>query len=297
VRRLIVSSLLLCALLAGCARVDAPPAAAPAAATEAAEEAPQRIVSLSATHTETLFAIGAGDRVVAVDDQSDYPEGVPVTDLSGYEPNIEAIAGYEPDLVVLSDDTDDVLAGLDAIGIETLVLSAPTTIDEAFAQMTDLGAAVGQEAEAGELVASSRRELEELADQVPDRPEPISFYHELDDTLYSVTSSTFIGQVYELAGLENVADAADAQGQSGGYPQLTPEYLVQADPDLVFLADTECCGQSAETVAGRPGLAELTAVREGRVVELSDDVASRWGPRVVDFLRAVVDATTTVPAP
>ncbi len=112
--------------------------------------------------------------------------------------------------------------------------------------------------------------------------------------LYTVTSDTFIGQIYGLAGLDNVADAADADGANGGYPQLSAEYLVNADPDFVFLADTTCCAQDASTLAQRPGFAALSAVESGHVVELDDDIASRWGPRVVEFLRAIVDATADV---
>jgi iron complex transport system substrate-binding protein len=120
----------------------------------------------------------------------------------------------------------------------------------------------------------------------------MSFYHELDDTYYSVTSSTFIGQLYELVGLRNIADSA--KGAGGGYPQLSGEYIIEADPDLIFLADTKCCGQSQATVAARPGWDRIAAVERGNVVPLDDDVASRWGPRVVDLLqrigRAVVAA-------
>ena len=118
--------------------------------------------------------------------------------------------------------------------------------------------------------------------------------HELDDTLYTVTSSTFIGEVYTLAGLVNAADPADADGSAWGYPQLSAEYLLDADPDLIFLADTRCCAQDAETVAARPGWESLTAVETGRIVELDDDVASRWGPRIVDFLRAIVNAVNAI---
>ncbi|RMH67259.1 MAG: ABC transporter substrate-binding protein, partial [Actinomyces sp.] len=125
----------------------------------------------------------------------------------------------------------------------------------------------------------------------------ITYYHELDDTLYTVTSGTFVGEIYALFGLENVADPADADGSAFGYPQLSAEYLVDADPDLIFLADTKCCGQSAATVAARPGWDTLTAVREGHVVELDDDIASRWGPRVVDFARAVAAALDTLAVP
>lgn len=262
----------------------------------AADDAPQSIVSLSPTTTEMLFAIGAGDQVVAVDEQSDFPEDVPVTDLSGYEPNVEAIASYEPDLVVASGLPEDAADGLDALDIEVLDVPAAVTLDDTYAQLAELGAATGHEDEAADVEASMRSDIDELVASVPERDEALTYYHELDDTLYSATSSTFIGEVYGLAGLENVADAADPDGALGGYPQLSPEFLVDADPDVVFLADSECCGQDATTFAARPGFAELTAVSEGRIVELDEDVASRWGPRVVDFLRAIVDATADVTA-
>lgn len=285
-----------CALLVACASgAGSEMSPAPAEPGVATAEAPLRIVSLSPTHTETLFALGAGDQVIAVDDQSNYPEGAPTTDLSGFQPNVEAIAGYEPDLVVLSDDIEDVSAGLQAVGVDTLLLEAPASLDDVYDQIARLGMAVGREEEAADLVASMRDEIDALVAEVPERAEPLRYYHELDDQLYTVTSGTFIGQVYALAGLESVADAADPGGQAGGYPQLSPEFLVEADPDLIFLADVKCCGQSAATVAERPGLSALTAVQQGRVIELDDDVASRWGPRVVDLLRAMVEATAAVP--
>jgi iron complex transport system substrate-binding protein len=121
----------------------------------------------------------------------------------------------------------------------------------------------------------------------PAQAEPLTIFHEIDDTLFSVDSTTFIGELYGLLGLRNIADAAE--GDSGGYPQLSAEFVVSADPDIIFLADTKCCGQSLETIGARPGWSGLTAVQNGNVVELDDDVASRWGPRVVDFLQSVSD--------
>jgi iron complex transport system substrate-binding protein len=265
------------------------------AAGGAETDAPSRIVSLSPSATEMLFAVGAGDQVIAVDDQSDFPEGVPTTDLSGYEPNLEAIIGYEPDLVVADFLADDIVSGLEAVGAEVLLLPAATVLDDTYAQLAALGVATGHEDEAAEVVAGIRADIDELVASVPERADAPTYYHELDDTLYSVTSSTFIGQLYELAGLTNVADAADPDGQFGGYPQLSAEFLVTADPDFIFLADTECCGQDPSTVAARPGFGGLRAVTDGRVVELSDDIASRWGPRVVDLLRTIVEATADVP--
>src|SRR5690606_32442514 len=116
----------------------------------------------------------------------------------------------------------------------------------------------------------------------------LTYYHEVDETPYSITSKTFIGQIYGLFGLRNIAD--EAPDAAGGYPKLSTEFVAKADPDLIFLADTKCCGQNAETLAKRPGWSGLSAVKNGRVIELDDDIASRWGPRVVEFAQLVSDA-------
>ena len=273
---------------------DGGDSAAERTTTTAAVDEPQRIVSLSPTATEMLFAIDAGDQVVAVDDQSNYPEEAPRTDLSGFEPNVEAIVAEDPDLVVLSEDTGDVVAGLEAADVEALVLPAATTLDDSYDQIEQLGDATGHPDEAADVVAGMKDDIDEITSSLPERSgDAPTYYHELDQTLYTATSSTFIGQVYDLVGLENIADSAD---DGSGYPQLSAEQILDQNPDLIFLADTKCCGQTAETVAARPGWAELDAVTSARVVELDDDIASRWGPRVVDLLRTVADEVAQVPA-
>ncbi|HYY08811.1 MAG TPA: ABC transporter substrate-binding protein [Actinomycetota bacterium] len=244
------------------------------------DDRPTRIVSLSPTATEMLFSIGAGDQVVAVDDQSNYPADAPTTDLSGYEPNVEAIASYEPDLVVYATEPGDLGSSLEDLGITTLLQPAAATLKDAYGQIEQLGLATGNADRAREVIDGMKSDIGSIVDGVG-KPEGLTFYHELDDTYYSVTSSTFIGQLYSLVGLRNIAD--EAKGAGGGYPQLSAEYIIQADPDLIFLADTKCCGQSARTVAKRPGWDRIAAVRD-------DDVASRWGPRVVDFLRQIAHA-------
>ena len=248
---------------------------------------PERIVSLSPTATEDLFAIGAGDQVIAVDDQSNYPADAPTTDLSGFEPNVEAIVGYRPDLVVYASEPGDLGSSLEGLGITALQLDAAPDLDVAYDQIDQLGAATGHAAEAAALVEQMRSDIQGLVD-ASDPATGTTFYYELDDTFYSVTSKTFIGKLFRLLGLENIADSV-GRG-SGGYQQLSAEYIIESNPDLIFLADTKCCGQSAQTVAQRPGWAGLAAVAGGGVVPLDDDVAQRWGPRVVDLLRQISDA-------
>jgi iron complex transport system substrate-binding protein len=246
---------------------------------------PHRIVSLSPTATEILFAIAAGTQVVAVDDQSNYPPAAPTTKLSGFQPNIEAIAAYTPDLVVASDDTGGLVHGLEALTIPVLIQPAAKSLDDSYAQIRQLGTATGHTGDAASLVNKMRSDVAGVVASLPKPAKPLTVYHELDDTYYSATSSTFIGQAYALLGLKNIADGASATAPD--YPQLSAEYIVASSPDLIVLADTVCCHQDAQSVAARPGWSSITAVKSGQVIPVNDDVASRWGPRVVDFLRLI----------
>lgn len=248
---------------------------------------PKRIVSLSPTHTETLFAIGAGPQVVAVDDYSDFPANAPRTKLSGFKPNAEAIIGYRPDLVVLSDDMDGIVKALEKVKVPVLLEPAATKLDEAYDEIADLGQATGHAAEATKVGDGMRTRIQQAV-AASSQGKGRTYYHELDNQLHTVTSKTFVGQVYGLFGLRNIADQAGKA--AGGYPQLSREHLLKQDPDLVFLADTKCCGQNAGALAKRPGWSGLTALKKQGVVELDDDIASRWGPRLPEFVKAIGDA-------
>jgi len=248
---------------------------------------PMAIVSLSPTATESLFAIGAGSQVKAADKNSDYPASAPHTNLDAYQLNIEAVAAYKPDLVVASDRTGAHTKQFETLHIPTLLEPAATNLQQAYDQITALGQATGHAAAAATEVASMKQQITALTAGTHG---PATYYYELDQTYYSETSSTFIGQVLHLLGLTSIADAAKGAAASGGYPQLSAEYLLKANPDYVFLADTLCCKQTTATVAARPGWATMSAVRDGRIVELNDDIASRWGPRIVDLLRTIANA-------
>jgi len=250
---------------------------------------PHRIVSLSATATESLFAIGAGPQVIAVDDQSDFPKQAPRTSLSGFTPNVEAIAGYKPDLVIVAYDPNGLVATLRGLGIRVLVQDAAKTINGAYSQILALGRITGHLPRATGMVASMKAQIAALLKKATPRARGLSVFHELGPDLYSATSSTFIGRVYALFGLKNIADPADTAG-SGGYPKLSAEYVVSKSPDIIVLADINCCAQSAKTVAARPGWKNVAAVRTGTIVRIDDSLASRWGPRIVNFVRAIAGA-------
>jgi iron complex transport system substrate-binding protein len=245
-----------------------------------------RIVSLSPTITEDLFKIGAGKQVVAVDQDSNYPARAPHTSLSGYTPNVEAIAGYHPDLVVISYNPKGFAGQLRQLGIKVLMFPAAGELEDAYNEIYALGRLTGHETGAASVVRWMERRIARIVASVPPLRRHLRVYHELDQTYYSATSNTFIGSIYKLFGFTNIADGP-GQGAHTQYPQLSEEYIVAANPQIIVLADTKCCSQTAATVAERPGWSGIAAVSRHRVVGVNDDIASRWGPRIVEFAAEV----------
>lgn len=239
-----------------------------------------RIVSLSPTLTEDLFAIGAGKQVVAVDQDSNYPKNAPRTGLSGLDPNVEAIANYHPDLVVVSYGGSYVHQ-LQQLGITVALEPAPAKLAGAYGEIKKLGGLTGHATKAGSLVASMKAKLAAIVASVPTSRRHLRVYHELDPTYYSATSKTFIGQIYSLFGFRNIADAADKE--QTGYPQLSDEYILETKPQIIVLAD----GQKPADVAKRAGWSALPAVEHHRVVAVNVNTSSRWGPRIVQFAAAI----------
>jgi iron complex transport system substrate-binding protein len=269
--------------------VTTPAAEAPTTSTVTA---PSKIVSLSPTGTEMLFAIGAGAQVAAVDDQSNYPPEAlqKPHDLSGLEPNVEAIAALKPDLVVIADDFTGLTKQLEALGLKVWSGPAATTFDAVYDQIEQLGAVTGHVADAAALVSKMQTDIAAAVKDAPKPATPLTYYHELDNTYYSITENTFIGQVYSLFGLQSIADLQEVDSD---YPQLSAEVVISADPDFIFLADG-AFGESADTVAARPGWGSLKAVTNGTVVVVDGDISSRWGPRIVDYITAVSAAVAKV---
>ncbi|SDP43204.1 iron complex transport system substrate-binding protein [Actinopolyspora xinjiangensis] len=249
-------------------------------------EQPKRIVSLSPTATEVLYEIGAGEQVVAVDEYSTYPERAPREDISALNVGASTVSEYRPDLVIAQAGSAGELAkGLRELDIPVLLTPSATDLRAAYEQMKALGRATGHGDEAADTVRRIRSEIDELVRQAPDPEGSLTYYHEVSPDHFTATSKSFVGSVYEKFGLDNIADSA-----GGKFPQLSEERILRADPDMIFLADTKTAGVSEQAVSNRPGWQTLTAVREGHVYELNEDVASRWGPRVVELARSISEA-------
>ncbi|MEO8266912.1 MAG: ABC transporter substrate-binding protein [Ilumatobacteraceae bacterium] len=264
----------------------------PATSNTSTFPVPSGIVSLSPTATEMLFAIGAGAQVAAVDDQSNYPPEAlqKPHDLSGLEPNVEAIAALKPDLVVIADDFTGLTKQLEALGLRVWSGGAATTFGDIYDQIEQLGALTGHVADAAAVVLKMQTDIAAAVKDAPKPANPLTYYHEIDTTYYSITENTFIGQVYSLFGLQSIADLQEVDSD---YPQLSAEAVISANPDFIFLADGGF-GESPETVAARPGWGSLKAVTNGNVVVVDGDTSSRWGPRIVDYIEAVSAAVAKV---
>ncbi len=256
----------------------------------ASSEQSLKIVSLSPTATEMLYAIGAGNQVVAVDSLSTFPAEVEpkVTKISAYEPSAEAILAYEPDVVLISNDMNKITEQLTSADpdIKVWTGAAAASLDDVYAQINELGALTGRVDNAKEVVSSMKARIDAA---IPKSGWGIVYpvYYELDNTFYSVTSNTFVGSLLSELGMKSIADGAE---EGNDYPQLNAEAIVKANPAIIFLADTKCCQQTAATVAARAGWSGIDAVVNQNVVELDDDIASRWGPRIVDLIEQFAKA-------
>ena len=248
---------------------------------------PVRIISLSPSATEILFALNADSQVLAVDDNSNYPARVPKSDLSSFTPNVEAIAALNPDLVVLQINATNAKTVRDAltkIEIPVFVEPAAKNVNDTYKEIRLIGKVIDKEKAAKKLIAEMKSRIKKALVTNKSKSK-LKFFHELDNTLYTATSKTFIGSVYKDFGLINVADAASG-ADSSGYPQLSAEYLIKSNPDLIFLADAQY-GESIDSLKARPGWSAISAVKNNRVIELPADIPSRWGPRIVDFYELV----------
>ncbi len=249
------------------------------------EAMPERIVSLSPTATEMLFAVGAGDQVVAVDQYSNYPESAPAPSLDGFAPDLEAIVANEPDLVVASGLPEDVQAALADTGIPVMLLPAAASFDDIYDQIAQLGEATGHLDGAAAANAEIRSGIDAVIAGLPESETAVRVFHEIDDSFYTATSGSFIGQVYASMGFENIADPLD---DGSGFPLVDGESIIAADPSLIVFTSTAT--YTTEDIAARPGWDTTSAVASGNIVQVDADIASRWGPRIVEFMQAVADA-------
>jgi iron complex transport system substrate-binding protein len=250
------------------------------------EERPQRIVSLSPGATETFFAIGAGEQMIAVDMFSDYPpEALELEQVDAYQPDPEAIVDMDPDLVFVIFDADGIVSFLDDLDVPVLYLDAPGTIDDMLDQVSLLGEVTGNVRQAEELKDSLDERVQSVTERVAGVDHTPRVYHELDDSFFTVGPDSFIGDLYNLLEATNIAE-----GAPGEYPQLSEEIILEQIPDIIVIpAHGELDGSLVEAVETRPGWDAIDAVQNERVYEIDGDIVSRPGPRIIDALEQLAE--------
>ena len=255
-----------------------------ASAHEINGSSPKRIISLSPSITEILFEIGSGNQVIAVDNLSNYPNEAPITDISAYDPNVEAISLLNPDLVILSYNIKNLKAALKKIGIETIYLPAPLNFEDILDQIDYLGLQTGNEDKAKKLISKMKNRMKTLQ-KLRENEKATKIYHEIDPNYYSPSKFSFIGDIYQKLNYKNVADKADISNL--GYPKLSPELIISENPDLIVLPGKD--NKYVEKVKLRPGWGYIEAVKKNNFLLTNNDIASRWGPRILNFASILVE--------
>ena len=250
---------------------------------------PARIVSLSPTATQMLFSIGSGPQVVAVDEYSTLPANAPHTNLNALQVSAEGLETYRPDLVLLAPGgQSNLVSQLATLGVPALMLPPANNLADTWSQYRQIGLATGHVTGANQEISRLQGQVSTAVKSAGTAGKGKTYYIEFSSDLYTATSKTFDGTLFSLMGMKNIADTASGGGD--GYPQLSAEFLLKANPDYVFLADDVCCGQSATTFAARSGYATLSAVANHHIYVINDNVAGQWGPNIVEFVQDVARA-------
>lgn len=253
---------------------------------------PKRIVSLSPAATETLYAIGAEGSLAAVDKLANYPDAAKnfSPKVDAFEPNVETIAALKPDLVIVANDTNGIVGKLDELKIPVLfsdIDKTVTTVEDVFSQIGLLGTVTGTTAKSAPLIENLAGRLRKIRDAVQgvDTTQAPKIYHELDSTYYTASNASFVGDLYHILRVRNIA--GDGGGRS--YPQLTQEAIIAANPKVIILAD-EDFGVTVDSVKQRPGWDAIDAVKNNKVFGVNADIISRPGPRIIDALEQLAKA-------
>lgn len=254
------------------------------------ENTPKRIVSLSASNTEILFAIGAGDQVVGRDEFSDYPaEVVSIPSVGGSmgKYSLEQIAALEPDLILAAEiNTPEQVKAFEELDLTVYYLSNPKDIDGLYANLLLIGQITGKDKEAQTLVDGLKNRVDQVLNL--EKPSsPIRVFYELDGSdpskPWTPGKGTYMDLLLTLAGGENIGSTAGE-----GWLQISQEAILSADPQVILLGDA-AYGITPEMVAERSGWSGISAVSDTRVYPFDDNLVSRPGPRLVDGLELIAE--------
>ena len=253
------------------------------------EQPADRIVALAAADCEILYAIGAGDRLVGRGEYCDYPaEVLDVPSVqSGYDTNIEQIIALEPQVLLMSTmaQTDEQVQQLEAAGVRVVVSDAQD-IEGTYTAISMIGELVGRQAEAASIVESMQKTFDEIKANAGDGSKTVYFeVSPLQYGLWTAGTGTFMDEIANMMGLKNCF--ADVTGWS----EISEEQVLERNPDYIVTISMYY-GEGPtpeEEILARPGWENVTAVKNGKILNLQNNELSRPAPRLAEGAQALYD--------
>mgnify|MGYP000911219244 CR=1 FL=1 len=255
------------------------------------EKKPERIISLMPSNTEILYAINEDANIIAVSEYCNYPEDTANKQKlpTGQQMSTEAIIGLNPDLIILGHmaAADDQINQLEEAGIKTIVTEA-NNLDQTYEVINLLGTVTGKRGEASSLVDRMKKGFENIREKVKDKT-PVSVYVEvspLEYGLWSCGKNTFIQEIIEIIGATNIFEDIE------GWAPVSEEQVLHRNPDVILTTASPLTGIEDPTgeIMSRPNWDKVNAVKDGRVIMLDADMATRPGPRLLDCAEELVTA-------
>ncbi|MED4727978.1 ABC transporter substrate-binding protein [Aneurinibacillus migulanus] len=249
------------------------------------EKKPERIVSVMPGTTEIAYAVGAGDKVVGVSNYDNYPEDVKKKEKVGdLKVNIEKVVSLEPDVILADTGNGEAVDALRKTGLPVVVMEAKT-FDEIYKSIEMIGKATGNDAKAAEVVGKMKTDVQDVQDKVkavPQEKRP-NVWIEVDPSLFTAGTGTFMHDLVTLAGGKNIA------GDLDGWKQLSEEKVLQRNPDVIMNTYGYYDKEGAAKIKQRPKWQQVQAIKDGRVFAVDSDVVNRPGPRITEGLKEIAE--------
>ena len=251
--------------------------------TESSTE--QRVVSLSTTHTEIIQTLGGENLLVGIDSFSE--SELPIEKIDAFTVTADELVNLNPDLVIVAFDFNGIIDGLEALNLNYVLLPPARNFDEVYTQIMEIGNLINKSEESIDLVSEMENDVAEIIENFS--AQNVKVFHEIGYTygIYTVNENSFIGEIYNLLGVDNIANFKEDPFGSG-YPEFSEEEILMANPNLIIVGHSDYLNKDLST---RVGWEEITAIQSGNLFFLDENLANNWGTNTVDLLNTLSEVT------
>jgi iron complex transport system substrate-binding protein len=251
--------------------------------TESSTE--QRVVSLSTTHTEIIQTLGGENLLVGIDSFSE--SELPIEKIDAFTVTADELVNLNPDLVIVAFDFNGIIDGLETLNLNYVLLPPARNFDEVYTQIMEIGNLINKSEESIDLVSEMENDVAEIIENFT--AQNVKVFHEIGYTygIYTVNENSFIGEIYNLLGVDNIANFKEDPFGSG-YPEFSEEEILMANPNLIIVGHSDYLNKDLST---RVGWEEITAIQSGNLFFLDENLANNWGTNTVDLLNTLSEVT------